>query len=79
MGRVRAIVVSVEKAISITYSEYVFVVLGIQNVVRMRHIVIVACPAIQYFSALSHKRKDFRGKKITERKMYVIILCTTSV
>jgi hypothetical protein len=32
----------------------VFVALGIQRAMRMRHIVIVACPTIQYFSTLSH-------------------------
>jgi hypothetical protein len=26
----------------------------------------VACPALQYFSALSHKRHDFRKKKVIE-------------
>jgi hypothetical protein len=28
----------------------------------------VACPALQYFSALSYKRQDFREKKVTEHK-----------
>jgi len=31
----------------------------------------VACPALKYFSTLSHKRRDFRKekKKVTEHKM----------
>ena len=33
----------------------------------------VACPAIQYFSTLSHKWQDFRKKKVTEHKMCVLI------
>jgi hypothetical protein len=36
----------------------------------------VACPALQYFSILSHKRYGFR-KKITEQKVCVLIFCTT--
>jgi hypothetical protein len=52
------------KAISMTYSECVFVALGIQNAMRMRHIILsyVACPAVQYFSTLCHKRRDFPNK-----------------
>ena len=38
----------------------------------------VACPALQYFSTLSHKRHDFR-EKVTEHKMCVLIFCTTFV
>jgi hypothetical protein len=33
----------------------------------------VACQALQYFSSLSHTRKDFRKKKIIKHKMCVLI------
>jgi len=37
----------------------------------------VACPAVQYFSTLSHKRHDFRKKYIyIEHKMHVLISST---
>ena len=31
----------------------------------------VACPAVQYFSTLSHKRHDLKKNKVIENKMYV--------
>jgi hypothetical protein len=61
------------KTVSITYSESTFVVLGIQHAIRMRNIVIYGLPALQYASTLSHKRHDFRGKKVIEHKMCVLI------
>ena len=60
-----------KKPISVTCSEYVFVALGIQQAMRMRRIILssVACPDLQYFSTLSHKRHDFREKNAIEHKM----------
>ena len=67
------------KAVSITHCERVCVALVIRHAMRMRHIVSsVACPALQYFSTLSHKRHDFRGKKnLLNKKMCIFIFSTT--
>ena len=51
---------AVNVLISITHSEVAFVALGIQQAMRMRHVVIMASPALQYFSTLSHKRQDLK-------------------
>jgi hypothetical protein len=36
----------------------------------------VICPALQYFSILSHKQQYFRGKKDIEHEMFILILST---
>ena len=52
------------KAIITTYSQCVSVALVNQHAERTRRIILsVACPAVQYFSTLSHKQHDFRKKK----------------
>ena len=58
---------------TITYFKCVFVALVIQHTKRIHHIVIVACPAQQYFSTLSHTWHDFREEKLIEHKMCVLI------
>jgi len=52
------------KEINITQPVCVFVALVIQHAMRMRHIILqsVACPSVQNFSTLSHKRNDFRKR-----------------
>jgi len=54
------------KAMSITYSGCVFVVLGIQH--EMRRNVVCGLLPLQHFSTLSHKRHNFRKKKLLNTK-----------
>ena len=76
---VRVTIVAVEKAINVTYSECLFVALGIQHAMSMRRILLsVTCPAVQYLSILSHKEQDFR-KKTLLNIIFVSIFSTTFV
>ena len=60
------------KAMSIPCSECVLVASVSQLEKRMRRT--VACPALQYFSTLAHKRQ---GGGVTGHKMRVLIFSTT--
>jgi hypothetical protein len=65
------------QAINITYSECVFVALAIQHECACAVLLSVACPAVRYFSTLSHKRHDFRKKNI-DHEVCDLILFTLS-
>jgi hypothetical protein len=58
-----------------TYSESQFVALGIQEAMRMRLTVICGLSGCTIF--LSRKGYDFREKKISKRKMCVLVFSTT--
>jgi hypothetical protein len=64
MRRVLATIDALENTITITYSECVFVALVIKHVKRIRRVILssVVCLSPHYFSALSHKRHDYRKK-----------------
>jgi hypothetical protein len=47
-----------------------FVALGVQYAMRMRHVVNVACPSVQYFSTLSHTAQF--SKRVFENKVRVL-------
>ena len=68
------------KAISITYSECVSVALVIQHAMRMRRIRLssMACLAVPNFCTLSHKRYDFRKKKVIEHDVCFFFISSTT-
>ena len=55
----------------------VSVTVDIQHAERILRIIFpsVACPALLYFTTLSHKRRDLL-KRVLEHKMYVLIFST---
>ena len=62
LKRFLATIVAIKKNI-ITYPEHVTVALATHHSECVRRVILpsVACPSLQYFSPLSHKRHDFRG------------------
>jgi len=68
------------KAMSVTQTECVSVAVVIQHSMRMRHVILssVTCPAVQYFSTLSHKWQDFTKGKVVE-KIKTHILCSVII
>ena len=59
---------------TVTYCECVSVALCILHAMRMLHIVICDCPAVQYFSTLFHKRHDFRKKVLNMKCVFLFSL-----
>ena len=67
------------RAIVIAYAECVFVALGIQHAMCMRHIVICALPRSTTFFHIISQTVRFSEKKVIDHKMCVLIFCTTFV
>jgi hypothetical protein len=64
------------KAISNAYPAFIFVALGSQHAMRIRHMLSMACPAAPYFSTLSDKQHDYRTT-VSEREIRVFIFSNT--
>ena len=65
------------KAISITYSECVFVALVIQHAMRISHIVICGLSDSKIFLQIISQTARFSWKKVIEHKMCVLTLFTS--
>ena len=65
------------KAVSIAYSELMFVVLVKQHTKSMRCITLsaAACLDVLYFSTLSHKQHDFQ-EKVIDRAVCILVFST---
>jgi hypothetical protein len=74
--RVRVIIVAFKNN-NYNNSECVLVALVVQHAMYMRRI-FIACPALPYFSTLSHKRHDFR-ENVIGYKMRILTFSTTFV
>jgi hypothetical protein len=62
---------------SITYSEYMFVALGIQHAIHTHHTIFCGLPSLLDFSTLPHKWQDLQ--KSIEQKKCVLIFSTAFV
>ena len=67
------------KSINITYSECVFVELGILHAMRLLLIVIRGPSVYRIFFHSLIKGTFFLKKKVIEHKMCVVFLCTTFI
>ena len=69
--RVSATIVAVEKQ-QVIHILSVSIACGIQHAGHMHPIILscMACPALKYFSILSHKRHDFREKLLNIRCVF---------
>ena len=74
LSHVHATVIALEKAIIVAYSGFVFVALDIQHTNRMRRVFMCGLfGSAAIFSTFCHKRQDFRGKKLLNRKCFDIL------
>jgi hypothetical protein len=78
LRRVRVTIFRVKKQMIVTYYDCVSVAYLSSMQSACALLPSVACPALQYFSTLSHKRHGIR-EKVIEHKMCVLIFSTTFV